>query len=137
MRDLIITPADSSLTKIERVYIAIMAVSARNVRPPIMFLSQIYSIKCEYLYYMLKEEFEHEIQSCQPTTNYKRWLEEGLEAVPEQYQKLAELNELLANKPWNVKAEHINDLTTGLTKVRPYLLVRTTHLSRIPCQLTS
>jgi sestrin len=101
MRDLIITPADSSLTKIERVYIAIMAVSARN---------------CEYLYYMLKEEFEHEIQSCQPTTNYKRWLEEGLEAVPEQYQKLAELNELLANKPWNVKAEHINDLTTGLTK---------------------
>ncbi|CAG5080816.1 Oidioi.mRNA.OKI2018_I69.PAR.g9712.t1.cds [Oikopleura dioica] len=101
MRELIMTPTDSALTKIERVYIAIMAVSARN---------------CEYLYHMLREEFLHEIQSCQPTTNYHRWLEEGLTAVPEQYQKLAELNELLANKPWNVKAEHINDLTTGLTK---------------------
>ena len=74
------------------------------------------------MYHRRTGEFEHEIQSCQPTTNYKRWLEEGLEAVPEQYQKLAELNELLANKPWNVKAEHINDLTTGLTKVAGFPL---------------
>lgn len=40
MRDLIITPADSSLTKIERVYIAIMAVSARNVRVSIIGIRQ-------------------------------------------------------------------------------------------------
>ena len=32
----------------------------------------------------------------------RRWTEEGLSAAPEKYQKLAELNKLLAHQPWRI-----------------------------------
>jgi len=69
-------------------YIAIQAVSC---------------YKCEYLLYILQEQF---LLSGGPL----EWLIYGLEKVDPKVRRIAEINEIMAYKPWAISKEHIAEL---------------------------
>jgi hypothetical protein len=62
--------------------------------------------KCEYLLYILQEQF---LLNGGPL----EWLIFGLDKVDPKIKRLGELNELLAYKPWSIKKEHIHFLLKG------------------------
>lgn len=72
-------------------YIAIQAVSCYN---------------CEYLLYILQEQF---LLAGGPLD----WLIFGLEKVDPKVRRIAEINEIMAFKPWALNKDHIQSLLKG------------------------
>jgi hypothetical protein len=72
-------------------YISIMAVSCYD---------------CEYLLKILGEQFLLNGGDI-------NWLINGIKSVDKKLQKLGELNELMAYKPWNLTSTHIEFLIKG------------------------
>ena len=78
--------SDSYMLSVEvKIYLGIMAVSCYN---------------CEYLLNILEEHFVL-------NGGNLAWITGGLKAVDASVLKFAEVNEILAYKPWNLNARHI------------------------------
>ena len=62
--------------------------------------------QCEYLLYILHEQF---LLAGGPL----EWLVYGLDKVDAKYQRIAELNEMLAYKPWSITKITLSQLIKG------------------------
>ena len=79
---------DEQLSTVWKYYIAIMAISC---------------YECDYLLKILEEQFLH-------YGGNLLWLNKGLKAVDKKLQKLADINEILAFRPWDLDSADIVNL---------------------------
>ena len=85
---LLLTNNEYFLNNYEKAFIGILASSA---------------IKCHYLYNLLGNIFFLE-------GGERSWLEHGIVIIPKRIKKLALINSLLCNNPWNINKENIKEL---------------------------
>jgi len=82
---------DDVLTSVQKYYISIMAVSCYD---------------CEYLLKILEEQFLLNGGNIE-------WLTSGLSKADRKLQRLGEINEIMAYRPWILSSSHIEYLAKG------------------------
>jgi len=87
---------NDGLSRIEKIYIAIMAASAS---------------KSTYLYYLLVNEFKSDPDFHARPEKFSVWIDVGYDKIPQKMRDLCELNEKMVTCPWLINPDQITKLT--------------------------